>query len=199
MEDGEGSIVFLPKNGQTAQSEPRSRRGNVQHKCSDPGAAASSAASRSPEPSKREGLVKPEMMAGCLSRANVVLRGGGLDESPDCYKRLPRCSRPTTTPSASCTTLTPLGVRWPARMSSIRTRIDLVKILDAPCSRLMRCVGFLVTSPPSGSILSPREYPNEQQTPARCRRSASRRPHPPSPRLRPSKAPSPTPCAPQSM
>jgi tRNA-splicing ligase RtcB (3'-phosphate/5'-hydroxy nucleic acid ligase) len=38
---------------------------------------------------KREGLVKPEMMQGRLTRAKVVLRGGGLDESPDCYKRLP--------------------------------------------------------------------------------------------------------------
>ena len=38
---------------------------------------------------KREGLVKPEMMKGWLNRANVVLRGGGLDESPHCYKRLP--------------------------------------------------------------------------------------------------------------
>jgi tRNA-splicing ligase RtcB len=38
---------------------------------------------------KREGLVKPELMNAWLSKANVVLRGGGLDESPDCYKRLP--------------------------------------------------------------------------------------------------------------
>lgn len=38
---------------------------------------------------KREGLVKPEMMEAWLRSANVVLRGGGLDESPHCYKRLP--------------------------------------------------------------------------------------------------------------
>jgi tRNA-splicing ligase RtcB (3'-phosphate/5'-hydroxy nucleic acid ligase) len=36
----------------------------------------------------RPGKVTPEMMQGWLKRANVELRGGGLDESPDCYKRL---------------------------------------------------------------------------------------------------------------
>jgi tRNA-splicing ligase RtcB (3'-phosphate/5'-hydroxy nucleic acid ligase) len=36
----------------------------------------------------RHGKVTNEMMAGWLKRANVELRGGGLDESPDCYKRL---------------------------------------------------------------------------------------------------------------
>jgi tRNA-splicing ligase RtcB len=36
----------------------------------------------------REGRVNPEMMNGWLKRGRVVLRGGGLDESPDCYKRL---------------------------------------------------------------------------------------------------------------
>ena len=37
---------------------------------------------------KREGLVKPEMMQEWLQRSGVVLKGGGLDESPHCYKRL---------------------------------------------------------------------------------------------------------------
>lgn len=36
----------------------------------------------------RPGKVTPEMMQSWLKRANVELRGGGLDESPDCYKRL---------------------------------------------------------------------------------------------------------------
>ncbi len=37
---------------------------------------------------KRVGKVTQEMMDGWVSRANVELRGAGLDESPDCYKRL---------------------------------------------------------------------------------------------------------------
>ena len=37
---------------------------------------------------KREGLVKPEMMQEWLQRSGVVLKGGGLDESPHFYKRL---------------------------------------------------------------------------------------------------------------
>jgi len=36
----------------------------------------------------RPGKVTSEMMQGWLKRANVELRGAGLDESPDCYKRL---------------------------------------------------------------------------------------------------------------
>ena len=36
----------------------------------------------------RPGKVTPQMMQGWLKRASVELRGGGLDESPDCYKRL---------------------------------------------------------------------------------------------------------------
>jgi tRNA-splicing ligase RtcB len=59
---------------------------------------------------KREGLVKPEMMAGWLSRANVVLRGGGLDESPDCYKRLPEVLAAHGETIRVLHTLTPLGV-----------------------------------------------------------------------------------------
>lgn len=37
----------------------------------------------------REGRVKPEMMKAWLEEADVVLRGGGLDESPHAYRRLP--------------------------------------------------------------------------------------------------------------
>jgi tRNA-splicing ligase RtcB len=59
---------------------------------------------------KREGLVKPEMMEGWLNRANVVLRGGGLDESPDCYKRLPEVLAAHGDTIRILHTLTPVGV-----------------------------------------------------------------------------------------
>ena len=59
---------------------------------------------------KREGLVKAEMMEGWLKRANVVLRGGGLDESPDCYKRLPEVLAAHGETIRVLHTLTPLGV-----------------------------------------------------------------------------------------
>ncbi|HWG16990.1 MAG TPA: RtcB family protein [Acidobacteriaceae bacterium] len=59
---------------------------------------------------KREGLVKPEMMQGWLNRANVVLRGGGLDESPDCYKRLREVLAEHSESIRVLHTLTPLGV-----------------------------------------------------------------------------------------
>lgn len=59
---------------------------------------------------KREGLVKPEMMHEWLSRANVVLRGGGLDESPHCYKRLPEVLAAHGNTVRILHTLTPLEV-----------------------------------------------------------------------------------------
>jgi tRNA-splicing ligase RtcB len=59
---------------------------------------------------KREGLVKPEMMEAWLTRANVVLRGGGLDESPDCYKRLPEVLAAHRGTIRILHTLTPVGV-----------------------------------------------------------------------------------------
>ena len=37
---------------------------------------------------KRAGKVTPEMMRAWVDRAGIELRGAGLDESPDCYKRL---------------------------------------------------------------------------------------------------------------
>ncbi len=39
---------------------------------------------------KQAGKVSPEMMAGWLRDKDVVLRGGGLDESPHAYRRLPK-------------------------------------------------------------------------------------------------------------
>jgi tRNA-splicing ligase RtcB (3'-phosphate/5'-hydroxy nucleic acid ligase) len=38
---------------------------------------------------KSAGKVSPEMMHGWLKEKNVILRGGGLDESPHAYRRLP--------------------------------------------------------------------------------------------------------------
>jgi tRNA-splicing ligase RtcB len=38
---------------------------------------------------KRQGRVTNEMMKGWVDRSGIELRGGALDESPDCYKRLP--------------------------------------------------------------------------------------------------------------
>ena len=38
---------------------------------------------------KSPGKVSPEMMKSWLREKDVVLRGGGLDESPHAYRRLP--------------------------------------------------------------------------------------------------------------
>ena len=37
----------------------------------------------------RPGLVSPEMMHAWVREKGVILRGGGLDESPHAYRRLP--------------------------------------------------------------------------------------------------------------
>lgn len=59
---------------------------------------------------KREGLVKPEMMQEWITRANVVLRGGGVDESPHCYKRLDEVLAEHGPSIRILHTLTPLGI-----------------------------------------------------------------------------------------
>ena len=59
---------------------------------------------------KREGLIKPEMMREWLTNSNVVLRGGGVDESPHCYKRLPEVLAAHDSTIRVLHTLTPLGV-----------------------------------------------------------------------------------------
>jgi len=38
---------------------------------------------------KTPGLISPQMMYGWLQKEDVVLRGGGLDEAPQAYRRLP--------------------------------------------------------------------------------------------------------------
>jgi tRNA-splicing ligase RtcB (3'-phosphate/5'-hydroxy nucleic acid ligase) len=59
---------------------------------------------------KRAGKVTQEMMDGWVERANVELRGAGLDESPDCYKRLPEVLAEHGDSIKILHTLTPVGV-----------------------------------------------------------------------------------------
>jgi tRNA-splicing ligase RtcB len=58
----------------------------------------------------RPGKVTSEMMTTWLKRANVELRGAGLDESPDCYKRLPEVLAEHGKSIRILHTLTPVGV-----------------------------------------------------------------------------------------
>jgi tRNA-splicing ligase RtcB (3'-phosphate/5'-hydroxy nucleic acid ligase) len=58
----------------------------------------------------RLGKVTQEMMTGWLMKANVELRGAGLDESPDCYKRLPEVLAEHGKSIRILHTLTPVGV-----------------------------------------------------------------------------------------
>jgi len=60
--------------------------------------------------SLQPGKVSPEMMKAWLMRANVELRGGGLDESPDCYKRLSEVLQEHSNSVRILHTLTPVGV-----------------------------------------------------------------------------------------
>jgi tRNA-splicing ligase RtcB len=59
---------------------------------------------------KRVGRVTQAMMNGWLQRANVELRGAGLDESPDCYKRLNEVLAEHGDSIRILHTLTPVGV-----------------------------------------------------------------------------------------
>jgi tRNA-splicing ligase RtcB len=58
----------------------------------------------------RPGKVTREMMAAWLEKANVELRGAGLDESPDCYKRMPDVLAEHGKSIRILHTLTPVGV-----------------------------------------------------------------------------------------
>ena len=58
----------------------------------------------------RPGKVTRAMMRGWLERANVELRGAGLDESPDCYKRLSEVLAEHGQTIRVLHTLTPVGV-----------------------------------------------------------------------------------------
>ena len=59
---------------------------------------------------KREGLIKPEMMQEWLTRSSVVLPGGGVDESPHCYRRLGEALAAHGETIRALHKLTPLGV-----------------------------------------------------------------------------------------
>ena len=59
---------------------------------------------------KREGLVKPEMMHDWMKKSGVMLKGGGLDESPHCYKRLNEVLVAQGETVRVLHTLTPVGV-----------------------------------------------------------------------------------------
>src|SRR5258708_7606155 len=69
------------------------------------------------------GLVTPEMMDGWVKAVGVELRGAGLDESPDCYKRLPEVLASTPIPFGFYTHSSLSAWRWPGPMSSILLRI----------------------------------------------------------------------------
>lgn len=58
----------------------------------------------------RPGKVTKEMMHAWLKKANVELRGAGLDESPDCYKRLSEVLAEHGNSIRILHTLTPVGV-----------------------------------------------------------------------------------------
>ena len=58
----------------------------------------------------RPGKVTPEMMQTWVKKANVELRGAGLDESPHCYKRLSEVLAEHGKSIRILHTLTPVGV-----------------------------------------------------------------------------------------
>jgi len=59
---------------------------------------------------KRAGKVTPEMMRSWVDRAGIELRGAGLDESPDCYKRLDEVLESVGGTVRILHRLTPVGV-----------------------------------------------------------------------------------------
>ena len=58
----------------------------------------------------RPGKVTPDMMQAWIRKANVELRGAGLDESPDCYRRLDEVLAQHGDSIKILHTLTPVGV-----------------------------------------------------------------------------------------
>lgn len=59
---------------------------------------------------KRVGKVSQEMMDGWVKKAGIELRGAGIDESPDCYKRLDDVLAACGDSIKILHTLTPVGV-----------------------------------------------------------------------------------------
>src|SRR6185437_2555227 len=58
----------------------------------------------------REPMVTSDMMQGWVQRAGIELRGGGVDESPDCYKRLDAVLEAVSDSVRFLHRLTPVGV-----------------------------------------------------------------------------------------
>ncbi len=75
-------------------------------------------------PSKRKCLIKPEMMHEWLQRSNVVFKGGGLDESPHCYKRLDEVLTAQGNTIRILHMLTPVGVATAGADELIPTRTE---------------------------------------------------------------------------
>src|ERR1700723_1588279 len=59
---------------------------------------------------KRAGKVTQEMMRAWIDRSGIELRGGGLDEAPDCYKRLDEVLSSVSDSIRILHRLTPIGV-----------------------------------------------------------------------------------------
>jgi tRNA-splicing ligase RtcB len=59
---------------------------------------------------KRVGRVSQEMMDGWVKKSGIELRGAGIDESPDCYKRLDEVLESCGDSIKILHTLTPVGV-----------------------------------------------------------------------------------------
>jgi tRNA-splicing ligase RtcB len=59
---------------------------------------------------KRVGKVSQEMMNGWVERSGIELRGAGIDESPDCYKRLDEVLDAVKDSVRILHRLTPVGV-----------------------------------------------------------------------------------------
>ena len=59
---------------------------------------------------KRVGRVSQEMMDGWVKKSGIELRGAGIDESPDCYKRLDGVLESCGDSIKILHTLTPVGV-----------------------------------------------------------------------------------------
>jgi tRNA-splicing ligase RtcB len=57
-----------------------------------------------------DGVVTPKMMDKWVKKSGIVLRGAGLDESPDCYKRLDQVLDHQGPTIKVLHTLKPLGV-----------------------------------------------------------------------------------------
>jgi len=86
---------------------------------------------------KRAGKVTQEMMRVWVERAGIELRGAGLDESPDCYKRLDEVLEAVGDTVRILHRLTPVESPWRERTSSIHTRIEQLTELAAgrKCSK----------------------------------------------------------------